>query len=380
MEILIAGGGIGGLAAAVALQQQGFDAHVFEAAPRLEAIGAGIWVPPNAMHVLARLGLADAVLAAGVALQRMEVRSLRGGVVQAIDGEAVAARLGLPPVAIRRSELQRILASALYVGSLHTARELTGFDGRGDGVLARFADGTEVAARLLVGADGIHSTVRRQLRPDVALRYSGQTCFRGLATLRLAPSFLASAWEMWGGAARFGYSGVGGDTAYWFAPITAPAGTQWEPATLKEQLLQWYAGFPAEAAAMIEATPAEAILQTDLYDFPPMRGWHAGSVVLLGDAAHAMTPNLGQGGAQALEDALSVALKLRESGITARALDLYERARSARTRKIVAVSWHLGRVAHWQNPLLQRVRDAVFRAIPARVQQRQTDELLTARV
>jgi 2-polyprenyl-6-methoxyphenol hydroxylase-like FAD-dependent oxidoreductase len=378
--ILIIGGGIGGLAAAIAMQRRGLDAHVFEAAPELRAVGAGIWMPPNAMSVLAALDLAEPVVASGLVLERLEVRDLRAGALQVMDGAAMASRTGFPSVAIRRSALQRILASALRPGSLHLGRHMVRFRCRADGVQAHFADGSAADGQLLVGADGIHSTVRRHLHPEVTLRYSGQTCFRALAPLRLPESLRQTAWEVWGGAARFGFSGVGGDTVYWFAPITAPAGTPWDQDGLKGRLLERYAAFPAIVAETIEATPAEAIMQTDLSDFPPIDTWHHRRVVLLGDAAHAMTPNLGQGGAQSLEDALALASRLHALGLTPGALAEYERARARRTRRMVRVAWHLGRMSHWENPALRWLRNAALRATPARLQQRQTEDLFTPHV
>jgi 2-polyprenyl-6-methoxyphenol hydroxylase-like FAD-dependent oxidoreductase len=379
-DILIIGGGIGGLSAGIALQQKGLAAHVFEAAPVIRAVGAGIWVPPNAMGVLQRLGLADAVRDAGLPLDRVEVRDLGGDVLQAIDGTTAASTFGHSTVSIRRSELQRILATALQPGTLHPGKDLVRYEDGGISVRARFSDGSESEGTFLVGADGLRSTVRRQLRPEVALRYSGQTCFRGLATLQLPAGLRRTAWEIWGGAARFGFSGVDEETVYWFAPIAAPAGSRAQGAELKAALLRSYEPFPDVVRQVIEATPTEAILQTDLHDFAPMRGWSAGRVVLLGDAAHATTPNLGQGGAQAIEDALSLALHFAARGPTPDALAEYEEVRRPRTTRIVRLSWQFGKMAHWENPMLRRVRNAVLRRTPTRVQQRQLQELFTARV
>lgn len=184
-DVLIIGGGIGGLAAAVALQRQGTDAQVYEATPELHAVGLGIWVPPNAMSVLERLSLAGEVIEAGLALDRLEVRDLEEGVLQAMDGAEVMTRWGHPTVAIRRSELQRVLATALQPGTLHLGKCMQYFEDRGTDVRAHFTDGTEARGKLLNGAGGLHSAVRRQLFPYVSLRYSGQTCFRGLAEFRM---------------------------------------------------------------------------------------------------------------------------------------------------------------------------------------------------
>jgi 2-polyprenyl-6-methoxyphenol hydroxylase-like FAD-dependent oxidoreductase len=217
-------------------------------------------------------------------------------------------------MAIRRSELQRILSATLQPGSLHLGKSLKYFEDRGPDVRAHFDDGTEARGRLLIGADGLRSAVRRQLFPHVSLRYSGQTCFRGLAAFRMPEELRQTAWEVWGGAARFGFSAVDPERVYWFAPLKAPAGQQWDPGDASRRLRETYASFPEPIPAIISATPADALIQNDLYDFPPIKQWHRGNVLLIGDAAHATTPNLGQGGAQAMEDALSLALKLEAHG------------------------------------------------------------------
>jgi 2-polyprenyl-6-methoxyphenol hydroxylase-like FAD-dependent oxidoreductase len=372
---LVIGGGIGGLATAIALQRHGIEAHVFEATPALEAAGAGILMPPNAMWVLTRLGLGEAVDAAGTALERLEVRDLRAGLLQAFDAADLRARVGHVTVAIRRSELQRILAGALAPGTLHLGCRLIRYEDEGTEVCAHFADGRRANGRLLIGADGIHSAVRNALRP-ARLRYSGQTCFRGLAPHALPDTQSRTACELWGGSARFGYATVGPGCVYGYAPFTAPAGETFDARSLVPR----YAAFPPEVRGLIAATPTAAVLQTDLYDLAPTRGWSAGNVVLLGDAAHAATPNLGQGGAQALEDALALATRLASAQPVAAAFGDYERARWPRVRSVVTRSWYLGKIAHWERPAMQRLRNRLLQSTPARLQQRQADDLFTARL
>lgn len=380
MNVVIAGGGIGGLCAGIALQQQNLSVHVYEAAPELRPLGAGIMVPPNAMSVLARLGLADAVLQAGLPLHRAEIRDRTAGVLQTVPMDAIAAKLGHPTVAIRRADLQRILASALQPGTLHLGKQVTRFDDSGGQVRAFFADGSDAAGSLLIGADGIRSAVRQQLFPDVPLRYSGQTCFRGLTPFELPASLQQTAWEVWDGKARFGFAQVAKGQVYWFAPLKAPAGTPFDRTQLGAQLQATYRSFPSPIPELLAAVDPADVLQTDLYDLTPTRHWYRGRVVLLGDAAHATTPNLGQGGAQAVEDALSLTLKLKAFGPSEQALEAYAQARVRRVTGIVKRSWHLGRAAHWEHPFLKRLRNLALRAVPAGAQQRQMEDLLTARL
>lgn len=376
--VLIVGAGIGGLTAAIALRQRGIEVRVFESATELSAVGAGIWVPPNAMAVLDSIGLAEEVVAAGMTLRRGEIRDLEGLTLQFLDLADAKRRWGHATVAIRRSELQRILRAALGPAVLNLGAELVRFEDTGSGVVAEFADGSTAEGEMLIGADGLHSTVRGALLPPVRPRYSGQTCFRGLARIDLPDGLDAAGMEIWGGALRFGFSGVGGGEVYWFAPITAAAGHRFEG--LPEALAALFAAFPAPVPDLLAATPAGSLIRTDLTDFEPIHRWHRGRVVLLGDAAHASTPNLGQGGAQAMEDALSLAEVVLHHGPTPEAFAEYERIRLPRARKVVELSWRLGRMAHWQRPFACRLRNVALRAIPDRVVLDRMDDLFTPRI
>ena len=375
MTIRVIGGGIGGLATAVALQRKGLDAHVYESAAELAPVGKGIWVPTNAMLVLDRLGLGDGVAARGVALERVEVRDLDGDVLQSIDLDRVRERLGRTTVSVLRADLQSVLAGALRPGTLHLGRRCVGVDASGPRPSVRFDDGASVEADLVVGADGLRSVVRGAVVPGVPLRYAGQTCYLGLADGPLPDRLVRTVWEVWGGASRFGFSAVGSGRVYWFAPVTAPEGrpagevTGADMAALRDR----YAPFPGPVPDLVARTAAADVVRVDLNDFVPIRRWHRGSVVLVGDAAHAMTPNLGQGGAQAIEDAYVLAEALGDATDLASALSQYERARRPKAARLVRTAWWLGKLAHVEGRWSRRARNAVFRSTPERVSQRQLD-------
>lgn len=376
-RILVIGGGLGGLTAATALGHEGFDAQVFEAAPELQAVGAGIWAPPNALQVLDRIGLARRVLEAGVPLVGVEVRDVSGTILQRLDGFELQARFGHRIVSLRRSALQEILAGALGPERLHLGRRLVAIETDRDGVTARFEDGSEARGELLVAADGLRSTARARLFPEARLRYSGQTCFRGLAAQSLPEGLEATAWEVWGGRHRFGFSPVGGGRVYWFAPLTAPEATVFD-APLAE-LRRRYARFPEPVPALLAATADAELLQTDLFDLEPLPSWQAGRVLLIGDAAHAATPNLGQGGAQALEDAVFLADHLAEGGATPEALAGFVAARRARAQKVVTLSRSYGVMAHLESCTLRRARNATLRLASGALGANRLDDLFLAR-
>ena len=369
MNISVIGGGIGGLATAVALQRRGFDAHVYESAAELGAVGKGIWVPTNAMLVLDRLGLGDAVAARGVALERIEVRDKNGGVLQVIDLEDVYTRFGRTTVSILRAELQAVLVGALRAGTLHLGKRCTKVHHSDSGAVASFNDGTHAESDVLVGADGIRSVAREAVYPDTPLRYSGQTCYLGVANMRLPPALERTVWEVWGGTHRFGFSSVAQDRVYWFAPATAPAGGREPPDVL--ELGNRHADFPAPVPNIIRHTPAQDIIRVDLHDFAPITRWSRGRVVLVGDAAHAMTPNLGQGGAQAIEDAYVLAEALAQEKSVEAAFAAYARVRRPKATRLVNTAWWLGRLAHVEAPWLRELRNTTLRLTPDRVNRRQ---------
>jgi len=366
---VIIGGGIGGLTAAVALRRKGWDAHVYEAAPALRPVGKGIWVPTNAMQVFDRLGLAAAVAAAGWALERIQVGTTAGTTLMDFDLSRAVAKYGHSTVSIHRAALVDVLAGALPPDALHLGRQCVGFEQNAGGVTARFGRDEQVRGDVLIGADGIHSAVREQLFPGVKLRYSGQTCYRGIAPMELPAGLARTCREVWGGKSRFGFSAVGPQQVYWFAPVTAPAGLEETVGPLSDL----YAHFPEPIPEIVRRTPGAEIIRTDLYDFPPLDRWWQGKATLLGDAAHAMTPNLGQGGAQAIEDAYVLAEQLAAHKDVAAAFDAYERLRLPKVRWVAKTAWRIGRLAHVANPWLRRLRDLAMKATPSSMNERQFD-------
>lgn len=377
-RVVIVGGGIGGLVLAIALRQRGIEAPVFEAAPELRAVGAGIWVPPNAMQVLARLGLAEAVAAEGARLERAELRDFRAGLLQSADVGESARRFGWPTVAIHRGRLQRVLLDRLGANVVQVGRECREVVARGDGAVVGFADGSEVEAGVVVGADGAWSRVREAVAPGARLRYSGQSSYRAVAPFRLPDGFGGVGWEVWGPGRRFGFSAIAEGEVYWYATLDAPAGERdASAAETRRRLDAMAAPFPAPVPALIAATDAERMLRTDMYDLPAIPAWHRGPVVLLGDAAHATTPNLGQGGAQAMEDAWVLADRLATHARPEDALAAYQRIRERKARMVVDTSRRLGGIVHFSNPVARGLRNAALRLTPTSVAMKQVEALYT---
>jgi 2-polyprenyl-6-methoxyphenol hydroxylase-like FAD-dependent oxidoreductase len=360
--VLIAGGGIGGLTLGVALRRAGFSVRVFERAASLRAVGAGITMQTNAILAFRRIGLDTAVAAAGHVMQRGSVLDWRGQTLATMFVSEMAAELGAPMIAIHRAQLQEVLQEALGPEPLTLGTKVVGFREEPGGVVARLSDGSEARGDLLVGADGLRSTVRAQLLDDGEPRYAGYTSWRGVCDEQAGvdPS---STTESWGRGLRFGVVPIGQGRTYWFATANVPVSGIDAPdahAELLSRFGQWH----APIRELIEKTPAASIFRTDIHDRPPVQSWARGRVVLLGDAAHPMTPNMGQGGGQAVEDAVVLASCLTSEADVPAALACYQALRIPRANGIVRQSRRLGQLGQWENPLACWVRDRLFQQVP----------------
>ncbi|GAA4814736.1 FAD-dependent monooxygenase [Tomitella cavernea] len=356
MRIGIIGAGIGGLVAAAGLQADGHDVTVFERRDAPGAIGAGLTLFANAFAALDAIGLGDTVRAVGAdPLGRMRSGQRRPSgrwLVSVPPGSGPAVR------SLHRAELHSALLGHLAEGTVRagcTARAHPG----GEPVVT--VDGTSARFDLVVAADGVRSAARGAWGLDRGVRYAGYTAWRGVTTSRR--HFAVEAGETWGAGARFGIVPLPDDRFYWFAVLTATEGTDFgdEPAVLRQRFGGWHAPIPA----LLDATPASGLLRHDIYDLaalPP--SCVAGRGVLLGDAAHAMTPDLGQGAGQAIEDAATLALLLRGAGPLDAALNEYDRLRRRRARKLWRGSRLAGRLAQASSPVAVAARDVLMRAMP----------------
>ncbi|MFB9463776.1 FAD-dependent monooxygenase [Streptomyces cinereospinus] len=358
----VVGGGIGGLAAAVALHRRGWQVEVLERAPEFTEVGAGISLWPNALRALEALGLAGAVRALGAVEATGGVRDRRGRWLSRTDNAELTRRFGHPLVVLHRADLLRALVEALPTGSLRPDSEVHAVRDDTHGPVVEHRGGTS-RPDLVVGADGLRSAVRRALWPAAAPpRYAGYTAWRMVTGPLAAPP--AEGAETWGRGERFGHTALPGGRRYCFATASLPAGEAGAASEYAE-LLRRFGSWPDPVPALLAAVPEDAVLRHDLYDLPALPSFVRGRVALLGDAAHAMTPNLGQGACQALEDAVTLAHCLDGTPDTAAALGLYDRLRRPRTQAVVRRSARLGTVGQLAWPPAVLLRDTAARLTPA---------------
>ncbi|APY84703.1 monooxygenase [Streptomyces alfalfae] len=371
----IVGGGIGGLATAVALHRRGWRVEVRERAPRFTEVGAGISLWPNALRALDALGLAETVLSLGAVEHGGGVRDRRGRWLSRTDNAELERRFGHPLTVLHRADLLRALADALPADSLRSGSEVTSVreekarpdEDHGCLVVEHGQQGQgrgESLPDLVVGADGLRSAVRRALWPDAPEpRYAGYTAWRMVTDPLPEPPAEGAA--TWGRGERFGYTALPGGRMYCFATATLPAGTAFDT-TEHAELLRRFGSWPAPIPRLLAAVPEDAVLRHDLYALPPLPSFVRGRAALLGDAAHAMTPNLGQGACQALEDAVTLAHCLDGAADVAAALRSYDRQRRPRTRMVTRRSARLGTLGQLAWPPAVFARDLAARLTPAR--------------
>jgi 2-polyprenyl-6-methoxyphenol hydroxylase-like FAD-dependent oxidoreductase len=370
-NVAVIGAGIGGLASAIALSRRGANVRIFERSSCLLEAGAGIWIPPNGMRVLASLGIADEVKRAGMEIASAEVLDSRAGRLQTTE---TISSDGWTNIAIHRQTLQQILKKHVAEGTIEFGHELVGLVEEQNHVSLRFTNSVGHHADIVLAADGIHSATRRCLFPGLQLRYSGQTSWRAVTGFSLPPHAAREGVEIWSPGVRFGYSLIAASQVYWYATADAPPGQTEPPEQARNRFIAMARSFKSPIPEMVEATPSAAILRTDLWDLPALSNWGRGPVILLGDAAHAATPNVGQGGAQALEDAWTLANVLADAPDVQHALSAFELQRMKRAQQVGKMSWQVGKLAH-MGGLGRSIRNVFIRAMPRKIARRQADAL-----
>jgi salicylate hydroxylase len=364
ISIAIIGGGIGGLTAALSLLQAGFDVHVYEQARTLREVGAGIVISPNATRILHRLGLAEPLSQLGVQPREWHQRRWDDGriLLRAELAEAAVSAFGFPHYQSHRADTQMMLANALPPGRLHTGCRLTSLVDRGSCVEAQFDNGTRITVDALVGADGIHSTVRSALFGPDKPRFTGCIAYRGLVPAeRLRHLDLDVTMEVWMGPGKhFVHYFVQSQRLVNFACLIERdswLAESWTDTGEVADALAAYAGWHPQVRSIIEAVDDTFVW--GLFDRPPLPRWSVGRVTLLGDACHPMLPFMAQGSAQAIEDGATLAAVLAKAGgDIPGALQAYEAIRLPRTSRIQAQSAANKTRFHLADGPQQRERDA----------------------
>lgn len=360
-RVVIAGAGIAGLATAIGLHRCGYDVTVLEKRADTSA-GAGISIWPNALAALDQFDLGDSVRAAGGRVTAGAVRWRNGTWLRRPTGERFVHALGEPLVVIRRPLLRDILTAALPTGTIEDGITAVGVTSSADGVQVRLSDYGVRDADAVVGADGTHSLIARQLNGPLTNRYVGYTSWRGVARYGLDPQL---AGQTLGPGIETGHVPMGNGLTYWFATQRAPEGqraAEGELRYLQRMLSRWTEPMPSLLAATAEAD----VLRDDLYDRQPARHWSQGPVVLVGDAAHPMRPHLGQGGCQAIEDAALLAAFANQTPDLSTAFTHFTAYRRRRVSRLVRESATIGTLVNMRPAALSMAASYATALIPER--------------
>ena len=337
LHVAIVGGGIGGLFAANALRQRGVNASVYEQAPELGEIGAGVLLTPNSVRQLERVGVGEAVercgarIGAGSSYYRQDGTPVAP--VMTTDSSGWSAVFGM-----HRADLVDLVAERLPADAVHTGHCCTGFEQDDDAARVHFANGATAEADVVVGADGIHSTLREHVAEPSLPVPSGSVAYRGLVPHDRIPSWPTGAWEMWMGEGKhflvfpvragrlLNYVG--------FVPTDEEMKESWSAPGDPAELAREFAGWNDRIESLL--AEVEVTFRWGLYDREPIAGWTRGRLTLLGDAAHPMLPHVGQGANQAIEDGMALAAILAhvDAARAPEVLGAYEQVRRERTTTI----------------------------------------------
>lgn len=365
-KVLIVGAGIAGLTLAQAMQRRGLPFEIIEKVSQPAPVGAGITLVYNALRLLDALGLGPELRARGRLFDDALIASVNGTPLQ--QASIPRVRSGAQSLGLHRADLHEILSHHIDV---QWGKGLSAVQAQPQGVQVTLQTGEQREYALVVGADGLHSPVRQQVFPASPMRYSGYTCWRFATPI----SFAADPVEWWGKGRRLGLTNIGGGKTYGYATLNRPAAVPDPLEGRAQRLREAFRGFPALADPVLQHLTDHEIVHNDLFEFPE-HYWQRGRVALIGDAAHAMTPNLGQGAGMGIEDAVVLAEALRAHGPSDRALHTYQAVRQNRVKGMADASRLIGWVGQLENPLLRGLRDLSLSLMPEGLADRQLEQRL----
>ncbi|UXR71365.1 MULTISPECIES: FAD-dependent monooxygenase [unclassified Staphylococcus] len=365
MKIGIVGAGIGGLTLAALLREQKHDVHIFERQDAIKEVGAGIGIGRNVIEKLGDHDLAKGIKNIGHLLKTTRMLDEQGEVISEMPFDEKTTN-----VTVLRQTLVETIASYVSEDMLHFNHEVTAVEGNETMARLHFRQQDSQTFDLVIGADGIHSIVRQTVQPKAKVQYQGYTCFRVL--VEDVPEIGQTADEYWGSKGRFGIVPLLDGKAYWFAAINAKENDIEYKRYNKPYLQAYFNQYPEPVRHILDRQPETGILHHDIYDLKPLNTFvYQSRIVLLGDAAHATTPNMGQGAGQAMEDAIVLANVLGEYETLTEALKRYDKLRVKHTAKVIKRSRKIGRIAQKQGGLTIRLRNGIARKLPKWVISRQ---------
>ncbi|HEJ9093614.1 TPA: FAD-dependent urate hydroxylase HpxO [Serratia odorifera] len=338
MKAIIIGGGIGGLCTAIALKRIGINAEVFEAVKQIKPVGAAISIWPNGVKCLNYLGMKEPLRQLGGPMQYMAYQEyLHGQTLTRFSLDPLVTSVGERPYPVARAELQAMLLATYGYDCVQFGKRVSGVEETPDGVSAWFDDGSQAHGDFLIAADGTHSVIRPYvLGHQVERRYAGYVNWNGLVTIdeTIAP---ANQWTTFvGEGKRVSLMPVAGNRFYFFFDVPLPIGLPEDRTTARADLQRYFSGWAEPVQKLIAAIDPATTNRIEIHDIEPFERLVRGRVALLGDAGHSTTPDIGQGGCAAMEDAVVLAIALQTNSLGVEdALLRYQEKRSYRVKDLV---------------------------------------------
>ncbi len=368
-NITIIGAGIGGLSTALVLKQKGCEVTVFESASEIKPVGAGIVMANNAMQIFRKLGIQHQVEQAGNRVSYMSITDEKLHPLSVMDLSKFEEKYGVYNVAIHRGKLQQILAEEVGFENIRLAKRLSKIEQSSLFTLT-FEDNTTENSQIVIGADGIKSVVRNQLFSTSVIRDTKQICWRGICETALPEKYQHEAIEAWGKGKRFGFVKIDDKQIYWYAVVNHRLAEH-----DKVDLCDLFKTFHSDVLKIISETHDSNIIFSRITDLKPMMQWHHKNACLIGDAAHATTPNLGQGACQAVEDAYTIGQLFGPDKSFEDIFAEFESLRVNKAHSIVKTSWTIGKLAHLENSLGIWLRNTLMKNTPKRANTRQLEKI-----
>lgn len=367
----IIGAGIGGLTVALTFKQRGLNVIVFESSAEIKSVGAGILIASNAMQVFQKMGIHNKIEQAGNKISRMKITDSQLKDISVVDLSEYEKKYCAHNIAIHRGELHGILVDEVGYENILLSKRLSKIE-KANSFTLTFEDNTTIESKIVIGADGIKSVVRNQLFGKSTLRNANQTCWRGVCEIDLPQQYENELNEAWGKGKRFGFVKINSRKVYWYALTNSKSV---KPDKVNLEVL--FRDFHRDVINIISATLKEQIIVNDIIDLKSIDKWQSENVCLIGDAAHATTPNLGQGACQAIEDAYVLG-KLLDRGIAIEnTFEEYEALRKKKAHNIVSASWTIGKIAHLENNFGIWLRNLIIRNFLKSANKRQMDKIFT---
>lgn len=365
--ISIIGAGIGGLTLGNVLKQHQYDFSIYESAPEIKPVGAGIMMAVNAMQVFDRLGLKEKIENAGNKIHRIVIANESLQLISKTEILELETKYNSCNVAIHRAELQKILAENLSPNSIQLNHSLQKIR-KEENYILDFENGNQIESKIVFGADGIKSPVRNQILKTGSIRNSGQKCWRGLVDFDLPERHHQEAFEMWGKGKRFGFVKISDKKVYWYACINEKSFER------HLEIAEIFKDFAPLVLQLIEATANENIICNIISDLAPIPQWYSENLCLIGDSAHATTPNMGQGACQAIEDVYIIGKLLDEHQDFNIIFEKFQNIRRKKVDYIVNTSRNIGKVSQWEKG--NSLRNFLMGLIPESINQKMAKKII----